>query len=145
MTNVKNDNWIIQTMQQLNLPDAQYAVFGSGLLDVLGLKKANDIDLLVTKELFDTLERKKDWVHFVYPDGYPGLKHTTYDAELFYQSDMPLCNSGGVERMICDAVEIQGIKFVQLSDILAWKKALGREKDVRAVELIEAYMKEQRL
>ena len=44
MTNAKNDNWIIQTMQQLNLPDAQYAVFGSGLLDVLGIKKANDIE-----------------------------------------------------------------------------------------------------
>ena len=145
MTNAKNDNWIIQTMQQLNLPDAQYAVFGSGMLDVLGIKKANDIDLLVTKELFDALEQQGEWVRFAYPDGYPGLKHATYDVELFYQSDMPLCDLRGVERMIRDAVAIQGIKFVQLKDILAWKKSLGREKDVRAVKLIEAYIKELRL
>ena len=145
MTNAKNDNWIIQTMQQLNLPDAQYAVFGSGLLDVLGIKKANDIDLVVTKELFDTLGQQGEWARFVYPDGYPGLKHAVYDMELFYRSDMPLCDLGGVERMIRDAVAIQGIKFVQLKDILVWKKSLGREKDVRAVKLIEAYIKELRL
>ena len=47
--------------------------------------------------------------------------------------------------MIRDAVAIQGIKFVQLKDILVWKKSLGREKDVRAVKLIEAYIKERRL
>ena len=138
---MKNEqNQIVKTMQALNLPSDQYAVFGSGLMDVLGLKKANDIDLLVTKKLFDRLEQKPEWKRFIYSDGYPGLKHTVYNLELFYESKMPFCSQADTEKKIGQAIAIDGVKFVQLSDILAWKKAFGREKDLRDVALIEYYL-----
>ena len=133
-------NQIIKTMQALNLPSDQYAVFGSGLMDVLGLKKANDIDLLVAERLFDKLGQKTEWKRFIYPDGYPGLKHTVYDLELFYESKMPFCSQAEIEEKIRRAIAIDGVKFVQLSDILAWKKAFGREKDLRDAALIEHYL-----
>lgn len=133
-------NQVIKTVQELNLPNDQYAVFGSGLMDVLGLKKANDIDLLVTKKLFDKLEQKPEWERFIYPDGYPGLKHTVYDLELFYESKMPFCSQAEIEEKIRRAITIDDVKFVQLSDILDWKKAFGREKDLRDAALIEHYL-----
>ena len=133
-------NQVIKTVQELNLPNDQYAVFGSGLMDVLGLKKANDIDLLVTKKLFDKLEQKPECERFIYPDGYPGLKHTVYDLELFYESKMPFCSQAEIEEKIRRAITIDDVKFVQLSDILDWKKAFGREKDLRDAALIEHYL-----
>ena len=134
-------NWIIQTVQKLDLPSSQYAVFGSGLLDVLGLKKANDIDLIVAKGLFKSLAREDSWEQCIYPDGHDGLKRPALNVELFYQSDMPLCDADGVERMIQNAINIQGVRFVQLDDILTWKQALGREKDIHDIELIKEYMR----
>lgn len=139
------NNWIVETVKSLNLPSDQYAVFGSGLLDVLGLKKAGDIDLVVTKKLFDVLSTDEQWQDFTYPDSHLGLKHRTKNIELFYEADMPFCDETSIVQMIRDAVVVDGVKFVRLEDILVWKKAFGREKDLWAVELIEAYMKEQQL
>lgn len=136
-------HWIIEIVQGLALPADQYAVFGSGLLDVLGLKKAADIDLIVTKALFNMLACDADWVEYTFQDGGPGLRHRVHDIEVFYAADMPLCDRKGIERMVQRAITIEGVKFVRLEDILAWKRAHGREKDVRDAALIEAYMKER--
>ena len=139
-----NDNWIIRTVKALNVPTPQYAVFGSGLLDVWGLKKANDIDLVVTKELFDVLAQGKNWERFTYPDGFPGLKDSLRKIEVFYQADLPFCSREEVKHMIDSAIEVEGVNFVNIGDILAWKRARGREKDVRDVELIEKFLQDKK-
>ena len=141
MQNNTGQHWIIQAVKGLHLPNDQHAVFGSGLLDVLGLKHASDIDLIVTRPLFEGLSADGQWQQFIYPDKRPGLRHKTQNIEMFYHAGMPLCDTEGVERMVNSAVAIDGVKFVRLDDILAWKRAFGREKDLRDVKLIETYLK----
>ncbi len=134
----KQDNWIIQTVKELNLPK-DYAIFGSGLLDVLGLRAAHDIDIVVTKELFDLLEKQECWNKFLYDDGCSGLRHEHQDIEVFYESKMSYCSAREIEQKIQNTETIEGVKFVNLDDILEWKRAMGREKDKVDVELIEKY------
>lgn len=43
---------LIERIKELRLPEGQFMVSGSGILDVLGIRSAEDIDLLVSPELF---------------------------------------------------------------------------------------------
>jgi len=51
---------IIERVQPLELPAVDYIVIGSGVLDALGLRPANDIDLVVSEPLFGRL-RQRGW------------------------------------------------------------------------------------
>ena len=138
-------NWIIQTMKKLQLPNGHYAVFGSGLLDVLGLKQARDIDVVVTKKLFTMLSSTGEWELFTYADGYAGLRDEAHMIELFYQSSMPYCSEEDIGGgMIHNSIAIDGVQFVRLADILRWKQAMGRPKDIRDVQLIEQFLSSQK-
>ena len=143
MLGTDTHNQVIKTLRQLALPSDQYAVFGSGLLDVLGIRKSNDIDLIVTENLFRELSVCGEWRKMLCPDGFPGLKHRTENIDLFYESKMPLCSKAEIQEKIRRATMIDGVTFVQLGDILAWKRALGREKDIGDVKKIETYMNEK--
>jgi hypothetical protein len=44
-----------------------------------------------------------------------------------------------VNLLIDDADVFEGVRFVKLKYVLAWKKILGREKDKRDIELIKEY------
>ena len=133
-------NNIIETVRALGLPSDKYAVFGSGLMDVLGLRSSNDIDIVVTRDLFRELYADDEWCEMKYPDDCFGLNHVSKNIELFYESKMPLCSQVEIEEKIRRATTITGVKFVQVSDVLAWKRALRREKDLQDVALIDYYL-----
>lgn len=132
-------NKYAELVERLNIPSGQYAVFGSGLLDVLGLRQSRDIDLLVSRELFEKLLQRGDWTEIAYPDGLSGLKHRSEDVEAFYEAGWSGCDEAGVRQKIRQADVIDGVSFVNLEDILAWKREMGRPKDLKDVELLEKY------
>jgi hypothetical protein len=47
---------IIDRVKTLNLPEGTYVVFGSCPLALAGIREAKDIDLLVSKEIFEQLK-----------------------------------------------------------------------------------------
>ncbi len=49
----------IKRVKKLNLPTNEYVVIGSGLLDVLGIRKAVDIDIVASRQLFKKLQKEK--------------------------------------------------------------------------------------
>jgi len=51
----------IQRVKELGLPEGQYMVVGSATLDVLGIREADDIDLLFSPELYEDLKENKGW------------------------------------------------------------------------------------
>ena len=55
---------IIEKIKELNLPKDQYVVIGSGVMDILGIRRANDIDLSVTKELHQKLRETGKWEEY---------------------------------------------------------------------------------
>src|SRR3989344_1720029 len=51
---------IFERVRKAQLPVGDYAVFGSALLDVWGIRRAADLDIIVTPELYEKL-RKDGW------------------------------------------------------------------------------------
>lgn len=48
---------IITKIKELNFPTGEYVVVGSGIMDALGIRKANDIDIAVTPKLHTQLRK----------------------------------------------------------------------------------------
>jgi hypothetical protein len=135
------NNRIITAVKSLNLPNGEYAVFGSAILEVLGLRLSGDIDLIVTKRLYDQLASGSDWLRIRYDNGDEGLKYQGgADFEVFFECRwIPDFDRESILRLISRAVSLDGVSFVSLEDTLKWKSALARDKDRADVKLIEDF------
>jgi len=121
----------LDELRDLNLPSDQYAVFGSGPLAIRGLRESSDCDIIVKSDVWKELCNK-----------YP-FKEGTKDrieignVEIFNTWRPPVAD---LNTMIDTAEVIDGIRFVRLEYVLAWKKARAKPKDVRDVQLIQHYL-----
>lgn len=127
---------IIDKVKSLNLPDGQYVVFGSGPLAVRGIRESSDVDLLVTEDLYQVLKKQgweeKEWEwggFYLYKDGVEADDSYTSQG---YTADIPL--------MIANADIIESIPFATLAEILRWKQAYGRPKDLADITLVQNYL-----
>lgn len=124
---------LLEELRKLNLPKDQFAIFGSGPMGARGLKKCNDIDIIVKKDLWNDLIKK-----------YP-LKKDGDDRLLIGNIDVFKRWSPGewnVDLLIENADIINKIRFVKLKEVLKWKKKYNREKDIKDIKLIKKYFKE---
>lgn len=124
---------IFEKAKELNLPFGKYVIVGSGLLDALGIRPASDIDIAVTKDLYEELKKDNTW-----------QKEEHYD-QIFLQKDIftiiPKLNWEKYETTAEDAINsasvINGVPFMSPEELLKFKKALGREKDLNDIQILE--------
>lgn len=129
---------IIQKIKELNFPKDQYIVVGSGILDVLGIRKSDDIDIAVTKDLHQKLRQTGEWEeHERYDRIRVFLKKDVY--EIIPQLNWENYNTT-TEEAISSALVIEDIPFMNLEELIKFKTALGREKDFKDIELINEYL-----
>jgi len=108
-------------LKSYELPKKDFAVFGSGPMYVAGLREQiNDVDVICRGEAW---EKSKDLE-----------KHDQID---FFNSWMP--GKWNVDDLIDQAEEIDGMKFVQLKEVLKWKKIASRDKDKEDIEILETH------
>ncbi len=127
---------LIQKIKELNLPKDQYVVVGSGILDILGIRKASDIDIAATKDLHQKLRESGLWGEnkrfnkiFLKKDIYeiiPQLNWENYNTT--------------TEEAISSALLIEDIPFMNLYELIKFKTALGREKDFKDIKLLNEYL-----
>jgi hypothetical protein len=126
---------IIQKIKELNLPASQYVVVGSSTMDVLGIRPAGDIDIAVTKELHQELRKTGKWKEY---EKYNKifLVDDTFEIipELFWEG-----YDTTTKEAISSALIIEGIPFMNLDEVVKFKTAMDREKDIRDIELIKKY------
>jgi len=115
-------------------------VCGSAILDVLGIRKAQDIDILVSPALFIELE-KNGWKRskrypttLEDPQGISGAKQTLDFMKENYS----------LEQALPLAIYIEGVPFMSLEMLVNAKTQLGREKDLIDIKLIKEYLKNQK-
>ncbi len=127
---------IISEIKELNLPLGQYVVFGSGPLVIHGIRETRDIDLLVTKELYSQLKNEV-WEEKELDSGgnYLSKDVIEVDDSWSYGSYNP-----APEEIIAKAEIHHGIPFAPLTEVLKWKEAFGRPKDIQDAELIKEYI-----
>ncbi len=127
---------IFEKVAALNLPVGHYVVIGGGPLAAHTIRESHDIDLLVTAVLYEKLKaagwKEEDW-----PEGghYACYENIEADTEWSYGSYNPR-----PEELIKNAEIINGIPFAPLQEVLQWKRAFGRPKDLADIKLIEAYL-----
>ncbi len=116
----------------MELPPNSYAVFGSGPLAAHRLiDDVGDLDVIVRDVAWD---RVKDIGTIVMYGNDPVVdlgNGLTFGRSWAY-GDID------VGQLIEDAETIDGLPFVQLKAVVAYKRIAGRPKDLRHIELIES-------
>ena len=126
---------VITELSGLGLPPGQYVVVGGAALAVRGIRETDDIDLVVTTELFERLAGS-GWAQQMRPNGKPGLHKGSVEAYLdvdgqdFKRSFLWLLSHAEILR---------GFAFVDLETLAGFKSSYGREKDLQDLDLIAAH------
>ncbi len=134
-----NKQEIVDKVKELDLPQGSYVVYGAAPMAAAGLRKANDIDFLVTPDLLDEL-RQRGWKQVNKgPDDKPyelGIfeAHANWDFSTY----APTLND-----LLKTATIIDGVPFAHLSEVRKWKLAWGRPKDMADIQLIDTYLSRQ--
>jgi predicted nucleotidyltransferase len=127
---------IFEKVRELNLPIGEYVVVGSGIMEALGIKKANDVDLVVTPDLFKKLA-ENGWKSHARPNGEHGLQKGI--ASAYLDVNCGDCNPTTGE-LLKESLIIDGIPFITLKRLMCFKNAYAREKDFKDIELIKNYL-----
>jgi hypothetical protein len=129
---------IFQNVEALRLPPDQYVVFGSGPLEAHGIRRTRDVDLFVTPPLYQEL-KTAGWEEQA-RNHMPGnclSKDGLYEADYtWHYGDY----NPTPEEIIAAADIIRGIPFAPIIEVLKWKRAYGRPKDLADIALIGQYL-----
>ncbi len=132
---------LLSDVRTLKLPPGSYALFGSAPILVRGLREAsNDLDLIIRPETWGELAVRPELTRKTHESGREYLEWEGHNIELY-----PFWQPGewGIAKLIDDAELIDGLPYVRLETVLAWKQRLARPKDVRDIALIEAFFDKQ--
>lgn len=119
----------IDRVRSSKLPVDQLVVCGSGLLDYHKLRNANDLDLLVSPELFDELRDDNAYESGVI-EGDAYHRHATMEIWRTWYG-RPYAD------VVRSAERHEGILFMSLADTIAWKERLNRGKDRHDIKLLK--------
>ncbi|HMS50164.1 MAG TPA: hypothetical protein PKA02_01840 [Candidatus Saccharibacteria bacterium] len=130
---------ILRRVKELDLPKGEYIVFGSCPMALAEIRESSDVDLLVSKELFSTLE-KSGWK--ILNKG-PGDKPLTSDIfEAHYAWNFS-SYTPTLEGLLSTATIVEGIPFASLEEVRKWKQSSGRPKDLVDIKLIDNYLEKK--
>lgn len=121
---------LLSELKKLNLPQKEYAIFGSGPLAIRKIREINDLDIIVKPELWKKLAAQ-------YPAEDDQVIHLML-IEIF-KDWRPWFKD--VHQLIDSAEIIHHFPFVKLEYILKWKKMMNRKKDQKDILLIEKFLK----
>lgn len=131
---------IFSDVKSLGFPLKKYVVVGGGVLAAHGIRKTEDIDIVVTPELFEEIKRQEGWREDKKPNGEPCLCKNEYEVYLDVNCDS---YQPTTEELIKRADIINGIPFISLNDLLLFKKGYSRPKDKPDIKLIKDALAEQ--
>lgn len=126
---------IIERVKELNLPLDQVVVIASGVLDALNLRKAGDVDLVITPELLDILSRSAEW-HLATKHGEPIITKDDVEAFLSWGSE----GVPNFQQLQANGLTIDGVRFADPRFVIEWKRGRMNEKDKRDIALLEGYL-----
>lgn len=131
------NNDIFTQVKSLNLPFGEYAVIGSGVMSAYGIRAHRDIDLVITEELFLDLKKNGWKVKQIRPD----FEVVVFGIVEASPKMVTLDNyKPDIQKLIKTADNINGVAFTKLTEVIDFKRALGRDKDMKDIEMIEDFL-----
>lgn len=139
----QDERTIFERVAELSFPLGHYAVMG-GSMEAHGIRKARDVDVVVSSELFDELIIQ-GWPPYCLKPccmGTAGTRRRLEKGDVQINSEISWEGIlfADTSELIKNAVIIQELPFAQLDVLAAWKRARGRDKDIKDIELIETYL-----
>jgi len=125
---------LLDLLAGLNLPENDYAVFGSGPLLVRGvISDSNDLDIICRGDAWECVKSIGTLAH-----------DETYDVDIvsMHEERLTFGTAWGIgdfeiDQLIDDAELINGIPFVRLEHVVAYKRARGSAKDQRHIQAMQ--------
>lgn len=111
-------------------------VVSSGVLAAHNLRRAQDIDIVVTADKFKQLQATGLFNLAYFQDGAPCLRMGS--MEIFVKWDQPGDTKPNFSDLYKDSELISDVRFLKLERVKQWKTRWSRPKDVQDLELIEA-------
>ena len=128
---------VVQRVKELQLPENEYVVIGSGLLDALNLREAHDLDLAVSDQLFDAFAASGNFnkLERYGAEVLEGSTEVTKDIEVWkqWQDDLPF------EVLSSKTVIVDGVAFAHPETIIGRKELRSLEKDLRDIKLLKEH------
>lgn len=134
---------IFKEIKQIGLPDNNFVVVGSAILQIKNIREANDLDILVSKNSYEQFKSSSGWKliernpigrekwEFIERE-YVQIYFRFYGAKE-YNLDYFLINPSHAEV-------INGIHFISLKELIRSKQEWGRPKDIKDIDLIKEYL-----
>lgn len=131
-------------LTKLGLSAENSVIIGSGILGALGIRKSNDVDVVVSPEDYERLSKdtrfKQGENH-----GRPVLLDDTFEICISWYV---LGKDYKLQDFMPETVVIDDVRYISLEFLLAVKQSWlqdddVRQKDIDDVKLIEAYLTEQ--
>ena len=129
-----NKSSFIKAVKRLKLKPEDYIVIGSGILVALGIRGADDVDIVVSNDAFDKLAKDTKWLSKLLEDGTQILIKDIYEVGL----DRKTQNAHPtLKELKQDQVIIDDIPFISLKQLMDLKLKRGLEKDMKDIDLIK--------
>jgi hypothetical protein len=132
---------LFDLLRSLHLAEGDYAVFGSGPLVVRGVIEANnDLDILSRGTAWATAAAAGELVEL--PE-HGVIVASLFDGAITVGTEWAI-GDFDVDELINTAEMIDGIPFVRVEHVVAYKRLAGRPKDRKHLELLAAYQARER-
>ncbi|MCX6701596.1 MAG: hypothetical protein NTX96_00115 [Candidatus Zambryskibacteria bacterium] len=130
---------LLQRIKNLKLKKKTYALFGSAPIVVRSIREfSNDIDVIVNEDIWNEYLDKNGWEYKKFQKNNSIIEAIVSGKIEFYKSWAP--GDWDIQELIDKADDIDGIPYVNLKDVLEWKKLNRRPKDMKDIHLIEEYI-----
>lgn len=133
---IEKEHSVLDELRDLDLPEGSYMVVGSGILDALGIRKAADVDLVVSDDVYNQL-LESGWTKRIASNGSEGIEHGIFEAYDHWTDEGVVKK---VDELLVDAEWVDGIPFNALARLALYKARRGRDKDLDDLKLIQRYL-----
>ena len=135
-----NRKEILQSIKKLHFPEGEYIIVGSGPMVVHWIKESNDIDIVVSKNLFETCKKQlREVLPRTYPDKLGQIYLRRGRVELYLDVNCGNVNPT-LKELLARADILEGIAFASLDDTCKFKRAYNKPKHIKDVENILHYI-----
>ncbi len=131
---------IFAEIKELNFPPNEYIVVGSAIMVAMGIRKTNDLDIVVTPKLFEKCKKEGWEIRSWTKHGIPGKEWLKKgDIELYVQLSR---KTGGIsaKELLKNAVIVENIPFITLESLMDFKQEYGRPKDFDDIRMIREFL-----
>jgi hypothetical protein len=123
-------------LRSLELPIGDYAIFGSGPLLIRGIiDESGDLDVISRRAAWARARECGEIVHL----GENGAEIVSCFGGLVTIGQSWAYGDFDLDELIDDAEMIDGLPFVRLEHVVAYKIAAGRQKDLEHLEMLARF------